>query len=79
MGQAQISLEDIYHRLIALENALKSKGIYIEKPIDLNIKEDGEGEMTDEFKIKLEKARQTPESEYIDHEEVKNRILSRKR
>ncbi|MBI2631403.1 hypothetical protein HYW75_00175 [Candidatus Pacearchaeota archaeon] len=79
MEQVQKSLEDVYHRLIALENILKSKGIYIEKHKDLTIKEDDEGEMTDEFKAKLEKARQTPESEYIGHEEVKKRTLSRKK
>ena len=55
MEQVQISLEDIYRRLIALENALKSKRIVLKKSENLAIKEDNEGELTDEFKIELEK------------------------
>ena len=76
MEQKQISLEEVYHRLITIEKVLQSKGIIIEKE---HYKEDNEGELTDEFKIKLEEARKIPISQYINHEEVKKRILVKKR
>ena len=39
--------------------------------------ETGEVELTDWAKEQLEKARKTPRSEYISHEEVKKRILKK--
>ncbi|MBS3084201.1 hypothetical protein J4423_05325 [Candidatus Pacearchaeota archaeon] len=72
----QITLESLYHRIILLEKALKSKGITIEKE---ESQMDDEGELTDEFKERLEKARKTPISEYVSHEEVKRRILAKKK
>ncbi|MEK6860657.1 MAG: hypothetical protein AABY07_01680 [Nanoarchaeota archaeon] len=41
-------------------------------------KEVEEIELTDWAKNELEKARKTPRSEYISHEEVKKRILRKK-
>ena len=74
MEQRQISLEEVYHKLILIERALKSKGIMInEEAIE------DEGELTEEYKKKLENARITPLSLYISHEEVKKKILSKKR
>ena len=73
--QSQISLESLAHRLKLIETALQARGIVVDKQ---PLKED-EGELTDEFKERLEKARKTPLSEYISHEEVKKRILARKR
>ncbi|MEK6854638.1 MAG: hypothetical protein AABX73_00260 [Nanoarchaeota archaeon] len=70
MEQKQITLEEIYYKLLNIERALESKGIIIE---------DDEGELTDEFKARLEKARKTPLSEYIDHEEVKRKILAKRK
>ena len=40
--------------------------------------EDPEGELTDWAKEELRKARATPRSQYISHDEVEKRILSRK-
>ena len=37
-----------------------------------------EGELTDWAKSQLEKARKTSRSEYVSHEEVEKRILSKK-
>ncbi|MEK6915993.1 MAG: hypothetical protein AABW89_05640 [Nanoarchaeota archaeon] len=76
MENQQITLENINHRLILLEKALKLKGIFIEEEECQN---DDEGEFTDEFKERLQKARKTPLSEYISHEEVKRRILNKKK
>lgn len=39
---------------------------------------DPEGELTEWAKKELEKARKTPFSEYISHEQVKKRIFSKK-
>jgi len=72
MEQKQINLEHIYRRLLAIEAALKQKGIRIETTIS----EDDEGELTDEFKAELEKRRKS--EDYLSHEEVKKRILARK-
>ncbi len=73
MEQQQITLEEVYHRLLALEKALKSKGITISiEPYET----DDEGELTDEFKALLEKRRKS--TNYISHEEVKHRISSKK-
>lgn len=72
MEQTQISINEIYHRLIALEKALKLKGILDKDSIAL----DDEGELTDEFKAELERRRKS--KNYISHEEVKRRILGRK-
>ena len=68
MEQESINLEEIYRRLMHLENALKAKGII----------EDDEGELTVEFKEELENRRHTPESEYISFEDVKKRVLKKK-
>jgi len=78
MEQKQISLEEVYHRLIMIEKVLQSKGITIENEKD-RYKEDDEEDLTEEFKTKLEEARKTPLSKYINHEEVKKRILAKKR
>ena len=74
MENKQITLEEIYHRLILLERALKSKGIITEK--EDYIFEDDEGELTDEFKAELEKRRKS--TNYISHEEVKKRLFNKK-
>ena len=74
MEQKNISLEEVYRRLITIEKALKNRGIVIESTKE--IQTDEEGEMTDEFKAKLEKRRKS--TDYISHEEVKRRILARK-
>ena len=73
MEQKQISSEEVYRRLLILEEKLKSKGIIS------SIDEDDEGELTDEAKAKLERARKTPLSEYIDHEDVKRKIFAKKK
>ena len=67
MHQKQVSLEEIYNKLLHIERALKEKGIILEED---------EGELTDEFKAELEKRRKS--KNYIPHEEVKMRILSKK-
>ncbi len=72
MEQKQITLEDIYRRLILLEKALQAKRIIAEKHGEF----DDEGELTDEFKKELEKRRKT--TNYISHEEVKKRIFGKK-
>jgi len=75
MEQKQITLEDIYHRLVLLENALRAKGIIDQKQEDF----EDEGELTDEFKAQIEQARRTPLSGYISHEEVKKRLFSKRK
>ena len=75
MEQKQITLEDIYHRLVLLEKALQSKGIIAKKHEEF----DDEGELTDEFKAEIEQAHRTPLSEYISHEEVKKRLFSNRK
>jgi len=69
MEQKQISLEKIYNKLLSIERVLESKGIIVE---------DDEGELTYEFKIDLEKRRETPDSEYLSFEEVKKRVSKKK-
>jgi len=71
MEQKQITLESLYHRIILLERALKSKGIVINEE---EYKIDNEGELTEEFKAELERRRKTPDSEYISFEDVKKRL-----
>jgi hypothetical protein len=78
MEQKQITLEDIYHRLILLEKALQAKGI-ISKGAEKAEEFDDEGEFTDEFKAELERRRKTPDNEYISHEEVKKRLFSKRK
>ncbi|MEK6924926.1 MAG: hypothetical protein AABW71_01670 [Nanoarchaeota archaeon] len=73
MENQQITLESLYHRIVLLEKALKSKGIIVEKE---EYKMDDEGELTDEFKERLEKARKS--TNYIPHEEVKKRLFAKK-
>ncbi len=74
METKRITLEDVYYKLILLEKALRKNGIaFGEEPENIAI--DDEGELRDEVKAQLELARKTPLSEYIDHEEVKKRIL----
>ncbi len=70
--QSQISLEALAHRLKMIEAALQARGIVI----DNALKEDDEGEITDEFKALLEKRRKS--TNYISHEEVKKRLLAKK-
>jgi len=77
MESKNITLEEVYHRLSLLERALRAKGIIVEEETN-QYKLDDEGELRDEVKVRLEQARKTPLSEYIDHEEVKKRILHRK-
>ena len=72
MQQHQISLEALAHRLKLIEAALQAQGIVV----DTQIKEDDEGEFTDEFKKLLEKRRKS--TNYISHEEVKQRLLAKK-
>ena len=67
MEQKNISLEEIYHKLLSIERALEAKGIIVE---------DDEGELTNEFKTELEKRRKS--KNYISHEEVKKHIFSKK-
>ena len=71
MEQDQINIKEIYQRLLVIEEALRKKGIILDK-----LPEDNEGELTDEFKIELEKRRKS--TNYISHVEVKRRILSKK-
>ncbi|MEK7087192.1 MAG: hypothetical protein AAB648_01915 [Patescibacteria group bacterium] len=74
MENKQITLEEIYNRLILLEKALRSKGIVLEEDNN-QYKLDNEGELKDEVKVELEKRRKS--TKYIPHEEVKKRLLSR--
>jgi len=74
MEQQNINLQEIQRRLTLIENALKNKGINVE--INESSSIDDEGEIIDEFKAKLEKRRKS--TNYISHEEVKKRILTRK-
>lgn len=48
----------------------------IKQVLSIN-KKDPEGELTDWAKKQLKIARQTPESEYISHEEIRKRILAK--
>ena len=66
MESKQADVGEIYKRLSAIEEALKSKGILI----------DDEGELTDEIKMELKKRRNS--KNYISHEEVRRRILVKK-
>lgn len=66
MESKQADVGEIYKRLSAIEEALKSKGILI----------DDEGELTDEIKMELKKRRNS--KNYISHDEVRRRILVKK-
>ncbi len=67
MEQKEVSLREVYARLIALENALREKGIIVE---------DDEGELKENVKVEIEKRRYS--KNYISHEEVKKRIFDKK-
>lgn len=73
--QSQISLEALAHRLKLIEAALQARGIVVDNTL---IKEDDEGELTDEFKKVLEERRKTPRSQYIPFDEVKKRLTKQK-
>ena len=75
IGHKNITLEQIYHKLILLERALQEKGIIIKK--EAVIYEDEE-ELTEEARSRLEKARKIPISQYNSHEDAKKRILARR-
>lgn len=74
METKDITLEEIYHRLILLERALRARGIVVEEGSD-QYKLDDEGELKDEVKAELEKRRKS--TKYISHEEVKKRLLAK--
>jgi hypothetical protein len=76
MEQKQITINEVYQRLVLLERALQARGIIIGKTEESQHKADDEGELTDEFKAELEKRRKS--TNYISHEEVKKRILAKK-
>lgn len=49
----------------------------IKKMLMSKMEEDSEGELTDWAKEELDKARKTPESQYVSLENVKKRILKK--
>lgn len=66
MEQKQITLEEIYKKLLSIQRALESNGIIVE---------DDEGELTEEFKTELEKRRKS--KNYLSNEEVKRHIFAK--
>ncbi|MEK6893099.1 MAG: hypothetical protein AABX07_02755 [Nanoarchaeota archaeon] len=76
MEQKQITINEIYQRLVLLEKALQTRGILVGKTEGSKFETDNEGEFTDEFKAELEKRRKS--TDYVSHEEVKKRIFSKK-
>jgi len=66
MESKQAEMNELYRRLIAIEEALKSKGILT----------DDEGELTDWAKKELEERRKS--KNYISHEEVRKRIFAKR-
>ena len=68
-------------KMINEKLAKLSRDVEIIKEMMIAQKESGEMEeveLTDWAKSELEEARNTPESEYISHEEVKKRLFGRK-
>ncbi len=77
MESKQVTLDEVYNRLILLEKALRARGIVIEDDKNKQVKGfDDEGELRDDVKAELEKRRKS--KNYISHQEVKKRLLLRR-
>jgi len=70
MEQKQINLEMIYKAIQDLRREMHQQ-----QASQTQFQMDDEGELTDEFKAKLEKRRKS--NSYISHEEVKRQILAK--
>ena len=75
MEKKQINLEAIYNAIQSLRHEVSEVKSEVHEVKEMNIPLDDEGELTDEFKAKLEKARKS--NSYISHEEVKRQILAK--
>ncbi len=78
MEQKQVNLETIYSAIQSLRQEMHEVKTEVHEVKEMHIQLDDEGELTEEAKERIEKARKTPISQYISHEEVKKKILAKK-